>query len=53
MNQPAKATTVTLIGASPGGIALVANLGRLGYRLCLHNRDEAPHAKDRVHTIGV
>jgi hypothetical protein len=48
MNQPAKATTVTIIGASLGGIALVANLGLLGYRLRLHNRDEAPHAKDRV-----
>ena len=30
MNQPAKATTVTIIGAGLGGIALVANLGLLG-----------------------
>jgi NADH dehydrogenase FAD-containing subunit len=29
MNQPANATTVTIIGAGPGGIALVANLGLL------------------------
>jgi len=32
-NQPAKATTVTIIGAGLGGVALVANLGLLGYRL--------------------
>jgi opine dehydrogenase len=47
MNQPAKATTVTIIGAGLGGIALVANLGLLGYRLRLHDRDEARIAKVR------
>jgi len=41
VNQPAKATTVTIIGAGLGGIALVANLGLSGYRLRLHDRDEA------------
>jgi opine dehydrogenase len=33
--------TVTIIGAGLGGIALVANLGLQGYRLRLHDRDEA------------
>jgi NADH dehydrogenase FAD-containing subunit len=33
MNRPEKATTVTIIGAGLGGVALVANLGLLGYRL--------------------
>src|SRR5262249_42475896 len=47
MNQPAKATTVTIIGAGLGGIALVANLGLLGYRLRLHDRDEARIARVR------
>src|SRR5215813_7145348 len=47
MNQPVKATTVTIIGAGLGGIALVANLGLLGYRLRLHDRDEARIAKVR------
>src|SRR5262249_9963320 len=47
MNQPAQATTVTIIGAGLGGIALVANLGLLGYRLRLHDRDEARIAKVR------
>src|SRR6185295_3224185 len=47
MNQPAKATTVTIIGAGLGGIALVANLGLLGYRLRLHDRDPARIAKVR------
>src|SRR5262245_10198790 len=47
MNQPAKAITVTIIGAGLGGIALVANLGLLGYRLRLHDRDEARIAKVR------
>ena len=41
MNQPEKATTVTIIGAGLGGIALVANLGLFGYRLRLHDRDGA------------
>jgi len=41
VNRPAKATPVTIIGAGLGGIALVANLGLLGYRLRLHDRDEA------------
>ena len=47
MNQAAEATTVTIIGAGLGGIALVANLGLLGYRLRLHDRDEARIAKVR------
>src|SRR5262249_10913131 len=47
MSQPAKATTVTIIGAGLGGIALVANLGLLGYRLRLHDRDEARIARVR------
>jgi len=47
MNQPTKATTVTIIGAGLGGIALVANLGLLGYRLRLHDRDEARIARVR------
>jgi opine dehydrogenase len=47
MNQPAKATTVTIIGAGLGGIALVANLALLDYRLRLHDRDEARIAKVR------
>src|SRR5262249_60626381 len=47
MNQPAKATTVTIIGAGLGGIALVANLGLLGYRLRLHDREEARIARVR------
>src|SRR2546425_10059441 len=47
MNQPAKAITVTIIGAGLGGIALVANLGLLGYRLRLHDRDEARIARVR------
>src|SRR5712692_5439751 len=34
-------TTVTVIGAGLGGIALIANLGLAGYRLRLHDRDEA------------
>jgi len=37
--------TVTIIGAGLGGIALVANLGLAGYRLRLHDRDEARIAK--------
>ena len=47
MNQPAKATTVTIIGAGLGGIALVANLGLLGYRLRLHDRDGSRIARVR------
>src|SRR5436309_15670681 len=47
MSQPAKATTVTIIGAGLGGIALVANLGLLGYRLRLHDLDVARIAKVR------
>jgi opine dehydrogenase len=35
------AGTVTIIGAGLGGIALVANLGLAGYRVRLHDRDEA------------
>src|SRR5258708_3119128 len=47
MNQPAKATTVTIIGGGLGGSALVANVGLLGYRLRLHDRDEVRIAKVR------
>ncbi|PYO09100.1 MAG: hypothetical protein DMD75_16800 [Candidatus Rokuibacteriota bacterium] len=47
VNRPAKATPVTIIGAGLGGIALVANLGLLGYRLRLHDRDEARIARVR------
>src|SRR5204863_5339898 len=39
--------TVTVIGAGLGGIALVANLGLAGYRLRLHDRDDARIAKVR------
>ena len=49
MSQPVTATTVTIIGAGLGGIALVANLGLLGYRLRLHDRDEARIARVREH----
>ena len=38
---------MTIIGAGLGGIALVANLGLAGYRLRLHDRDEARIAKVR------
>src|SRR5262245_42209252 len=47
VSQHAKAATVTIIGAGLGGIALVANLGLKGYRLRLHDRDEARIAKAR------
>ncbi|MET0486123.1 MAG: NAD/NADP octopine/nopaline dehydrogenase family protein [Candidatus Rokuibacteriota bacterium] len=47
MNQQTGKTTVTIIGAGLGGIALVANLGLLGYRLRLHDRDPARIAKVR------
>jgi len=40
-------TTVTIIGAALGGIALLANLGLAGYRLRLHDRDEARITKIR------
>jgi opine dehydrogenase len=33
--------TVTVIGAGSGGFGLVANLGVAGYRIRLHDRDEA------------
>ena len=39
--------TVTIIGAGLGGVALVANLGLGGYRLRLHDRDDARIAKIR------
>ena len=39
--------TVAIIGAGLGGIALVANLGLQGYRLRLHDVDEARIAKAR------
>src|SRR5204863_9541367 len=39
--------TVTVIGAGLGGIALIANLGLAGYRLRLHDRDDARIAKIR------
>jgi len=41
-------TTVTVVGAGLGGIALVANLGVAGYRLRLHDRDDARIAKARA-----
>ena len=47
MDQPARTSTVAIIGAGLGGIALVANLGLLGYRLRLHDVDEARLAKVR------
>ena len=47
MSQPEKATAVAIIGAGLGGIALVANLGLLGYRLRLRDRDEARIARVR------
>ena len=47
MNQHGSASTVTIIGAGLGGIALVANLGLQGYRLRLHDVDEARIAKVR------
>src|SRR4029450_3312184 len=46
-SQPASVSTVTIIGAGLGGIALVANLGLRGYRLRLHDRDPARIAKVR------
>jgi opine dehydrogenase len=39
--------TVAIIGAGLGGIALAANLGLQGYRLRLHDRDDARLAKVR------
>ena len=39
--------TVAIVGAGLGGVALVANLGRQGYRLRLHDRDDARLAKIR------
>ena len=47
MSQQGGATTVAIIGAGLGGIALVANLGLQGYRLRLHDIDEARIAKIR------
>src|SRR5258705_12766048 len=47
MNRPAKATTVTIIGAGLGGIGPVANLGLLGYPPRLHDRDGGRIAKGR------
>ena len=47
MDQHASTSTVTIIGAGLGGIALVANLGLLGYRLRLHDLDEGRIAKVR------
>jgi opine dehydrogenase len=41
-------TTVTIVGAGLGGIALAANLGLAGYRLRLHDRDDARIAKARA-----
>jgi len=45
VNQHASPGTVTIVGAGLGGIALVANLGLLGYRLRLHDVDEARIAR--------
>jgi opine dehydrogenase len=47
MSQHAGVSTVAIIGAGLGGIALVANLGLQGYRLRLHDIDEARIAKIR------
>src|SRR5262245_58361297 len=50
MNRPGETTsnaTCTIIGAGLGGIALVANLGVRGYRLRLHDRDDARLTKIR------
>jgi opine dehydrogenase len=47
VNQHGSKTTVAIIGAGLGGIALVANLGLQGYRLRLHDIDEARIAKIR------
>jgi opine dehydrogenase len=40
-------TTISIIGAGLGGIALVANLGLAGYRLRLHDRDDSRLVKIR------
>src|SRR5262245_6627256 len=47
MSQHSGLSTVAIIGAGLGGIALVANLGLQGYRLRLHDLDEARIAKVR------
>ena len=47
MDTPARDTTITIIGAGLGGIALVANLGLAGYRLRLHDRDDSRLVKIR------
>jgi opine dehydrogenase len=47
MSQDAGPNTVAIIGAGLGGIALVANLGLQGYRLRLHDIDEARIARVR------
>ena len=41
--------TVTVIGAGSGGFGLVANLGAAGYRIRLHDRDEARLSAIREH----
>jgi threonine dehydrogenase-like Zn-dependent dehydrogenase len=47
VDQHASTGTVTIVGAGLGGISLVANLGLLGYRLRLHDVDEARIARVR------
>ena len=47
MDQHGSPGTVAIIGAGLGGIALVANLGLQGYRLRLHDVDDARIAKVR------
>jgi len=47
VNQPGGASTVAIIGAGLGGIALVANLGLQGHRLRLHDISEPRIAKIR------
>ncbi len=40
--------TVTVVGAGSGGFGLIANLGAAGYRLRLHDRDDARLAAIRA-----
>ncbi|HLZ72430.1 MAG TPA: NAD/NADP octopine/nopaline dehydrogenase family protein [Dehalococcoidia bacterium] len=41
MNSGGPIETVTVVGAGSGGFGLIANLGAAGYRLRLHDRDDA------------
>jgi opine dehydrogenase len=47
VEQRGSECTVTVIGAGLGGIALVANMGLQGYRMRLHDRDDARLVKVR------